>query len=45
VAEHPPQEQTVTYTQNADGTVQETNVAVVKGKPVSETPEEPVEMK
>ncbi|KAL3918470.1 MAG: hypothetical protein SGILL_004219 [Bacillariaceae sp.] len=29
-----PQEQTVTYTQNADGTIQETNVAVVKGKPV-----------
>ena len=30
----PPQEQTVTYTQNADGTVQETNVAVVKGTAV-----------
>lgn len=29
-----PQEQTVTYTQNPDGTIQETNVAVVKGKPV-----------
>jgi hypothetical protein len=34
VPEHPPQQQTVTYTQNADGTVQETNVAVVKGTPV-----------
>jgi hypothetical protein len=32
----PPQQQTVTYTQNADGTVSETNVAVVKGKAVSE---------
>lgn len=32
----PPQEQTVTYTQNVDGTVGETNVAVVKGRAVPE---------
>jgi hypothetical protein len=32
----PPQQQTVTYTQNFDGTVNETNVAVIKGQPVTE---------
>lgn len=36
----PPQQQTVTYTQNADGTVSETNVTVVKGKAVSEPTKE-----
>jgi hypothetical protein len=30
----PPQQQTVTYTQNADGTIQETNVTIVKGTAV-----------
>ena len=39
-AERPVQEQTVTYTQNADGTVSETNV-VIQGKPVGQ--EEPKE--
>lgn len=34
VPEHPPQEQTVTYTQKPDGTVEETNVTVVKGHAV-----------
>jgi hypothetical protein len=33
-AKHPPQEQTVTYTQRPDGTVEETNVTVVKGHAV-----------
>lgn len=38
IREHPHQEQTVTYTQNAiDGTVQENHIAVIKGTPV-ETP-------
>jgi hypothetical protein len=32
----PPQEQTVTYTQNVDGTVNETDVTVVKGRPATE---------
>jgi hypothetical protein len=31
---HPPQQQTVTYTQNPDGMVEETNVTVVKGHAV-----------
>jgi len=34
VAEHPPQEQNVTYMQNPDGTIEEINVTVVKGKAV-----------
>jgi hypothetical protein len=38
--EEPPQQQTVTYTQNADGTVSETNVTVVKGTAVSEPEKE-----
>lgn len=37
-ASEPPQQQSVTYTQNADGTVGETNVTIVKGTDVSEKP-------
>jgi hypothetical protein len=38
IPEHPPQEQTVTYTQKPDGTVEETNVTVVKGQAVPNSP-------
>lgn len=34
VREHPREEQTVTYTQNPDGTSQESHVTIVKGVPV-----------
>lgn len=36
VFEYPKQEQLVTYTQDADGVAQETNVTIVKGTPVEQ---------
>lgn len=37
IHEHPSQEQTVTYTQKADGTVEEARVAIIKGTHVDQT--------
>jgi len=36
IRDRPRQDQTVTYTQNPDGTVQETHVAIIKGAPVKQ---------